>query len=551
MKNSLKKIGLGILSAMTFVACETTDLDLTDNPNALIPSQADVNFFTTAIQLNYVNFVESMGITGGQITRQEVFFDRNYLNAYAPIAFDGEWDDVYRGILTNLKAMRPVAEEGELFNHLGVAEVLAADAMITLVDYFGPVPFSEALSAEEGVFNPAPDSGEEVYAAAMDMLNSAIANFNKESSVELASDFFYGNDYDNWIKLANTLKMKIYLQTRLVNPSAVSEFNAIVASGNYIDETSEDFEFKWGNNENQPDTRHPRYADDYTPTGAGNYQSNWLINLMQTTNDPRLQYYFYRQVSVVPGQDGAEPNEETIDCSLETAPQHYLDGGFTFCALSDGYWGRDHGDDSGIPPDGFLRTAIGVYPAAGNFDDGRFEDVQQGGGGQGAGITPIMLASWVDLMQAEMAATSSPAAAKPFLISALEKSIAKVQSFGALDGSADLDTAPTQAQVDAFTAMMDASFDAASDSEKWDIIGEQWIVTTFGNGTSAFNFYRRTGFPTTLQANRELNPGAVIRSLRYPANAANNNSSIDQRQNVTFQVFWDNNPASPAFPIAN
>lgn len=74
--------------------------------------------------------------------------------------------------------------------------------------------------------------------------------------------------------------MKIYLQTRLVDDAALSKFNAIVATGNYITDSSEDFQFQWGTNENQPDTRAPKYAFNYTPTGAGDYLSNWLMGTM-------------------------------------------------------------------------------------------------------------------------------------------------------------------------------------------------------------------------------------------------------------------------------
>ena len=38
----------------------------------------------------------------------------------------------------------------------------------------------------------------------------------------------------------------------------------------------------------------------------------------------------------------------------------------------------------------------------------------------------------------------------------------------------------------------------------------------YGNGVDAYNAYRRTGFPTTLQPNMEPNPGSYIRSLYYP-----------------------------------
>jgi len=63
--------------------------------------------------------------------------------------------------------------------------------------------------------------------------------------------------------------MKAYMATRLVDGSAVSNFNAIVASGNYISSNADDMQFQWGTNAVQPDSRHPRYRDSYTSTGGG------------------------------------------------------------------------------------------------------------------------------------------------------------------------------------------------------------------------------------------------------------------------------------------
>ena len=83
-----------------------------------------------------------------------------------------------------------------------------------------------------------------------------------------------------------------------------------------------------------------------------------------------------------------------------------------------------------------------------------------------------------------------------------------------------------------------------------DILAEQYMIALFGNGIDGYNFYRRTGFPTTFQPNLEPEPGAFIRSLNYPADFVNNNSSVDPKPNQTIQVFWDNNPGT-GFPIAN
>ncbi|MEA1785897.1 SusD/RagB family nutrient-binding outer membrane lipoprotein [Arenibacter sp. GZD96] len=555
MKNIFKLAFIGIIGIFIFHSCETTELDLTENPNALSPEQADVDFFLNSVQLRYAAVIDSLGEDAGGLVRLSDFQFRNYLNSFGPNEFDREWEAVYREILADIRAMEPLAQENEQFLHLGIANVIEADVMTSLVDFFGDIPYTEAITAlSEANFNPKLDSGASIYEAAIGLLDQAISNFNRDDfSAEPAIDFYYDGDYDKWIKLANTLKMKLYLQSRLVDATAISKFNAIVASGNYITSSADDFQFQWRTNPVQPDTRHPNYAQNYAPTGAGDYVANWLVNEMQTSNDPRLRYYFYRQTNAVPGQAGAPPNEEQISCSLETPPQHYIDGGFTFCGLPNGYWGRDHGDNDGIPPDGLLRTAHGVYPAGGMFDDNRFSRINQGFGAQGAGITPIMLASWVDFMKAEVAMLTNPVNGRADLLAGVEKSVTKVLAFGPLDATADESFFATPAEVTAHSTAVATAFDAATNDGKWNIMAQQYWIAGYGNGIGNWNFYRRTGFPTTLQPNREplAGAGGFIRSFRYPASAANNNTNIQQRQSVTTQVFWDTNPPSPGFPIAN
>jgi hypothetical protein len=552
MKRIYKFITLVLFSGLMLNSCETTELDLRDNPNFLAGDQGDVDFYLNAIQLQYAELMDALGFTGGRLVRMEVLLERNYLNALNPVNFDEEWEWAYQDILADIRKMEPLAEADGQFRHIGIANLIEADVLITLVDYFGDVPYSEAI---QGLDNPNPklDAGADLYDAALGLLDEAINNFTREDNLlEVDNDFFYNGNYDNWVKLANTLKMKIYVQRRLVDPGAAAAFQAIVDSGDFITSNAEDFDFKWGTNEILPDARHPSYILNYTPTGANTYMSNWLMNYMQESSDPRIRYYFYRQVSVLPGEGGTDPDEESLRCSLQDAPLHYVEGGFTFCSLPNGYWGRDHGDDEGIPPDGLLRTAYGVYPAGGAFDDDRFEGVEQGIGAGGAGITPIMLASFVDFMRAEMAMLAGNTGdAKQFILDGLEKSVSKVITFGAKDGDADLSFAPSASEISDHADFVDDAFEnATSDEERWNILAEQYWVVSFGNGTMNYNFYRRTGFPTTLQPNREPQPGGFIRSLRYPQNALNN-SSIQQKTNVTTQVFWDTNPGSPGFPVAN
>jgi hypothetical protein len=272
---------------------------------------------------------------------------------------------------------------------------------------------------------------------------------------------------------------------------------------------------------------------------------------MDVNNDPRIRYYFYRQNEITPGSDGSEPALETLQCSLQEPPQHYVDAGFPFCTLSNGYWGRDHGNNEGTPPDGFLRTTVGVYPAAGRFDDDSFDGIVIGMGGGGAGVTPIMLASSSDFLIAEARMLAgNTAGAKAKVLEGLEKSVAKVMSFGSKDAGADSSFAPTEGEVTAHANNIAAQFDADGD-DGWNVLGREFFTSLYGNGIDAYNFYRRTGYPTNLQTNIEPQPGGFIRSFFYPSNFVNNNSSVSQKSGVTSQVFWDNNPSSPGFPESN
>ena len=547
MKIKYKTLRFSLITLLLLaMSCETTELDINSDPNFLSPSQADADLFLNAIQVNFAYFIQAFADDGAELTRIDYMSGRNYQNAYAPGEFFGRWQNAYQGIMEDIRLMNVLATEAEQYNHIGIGQVIQSYVLTTLVDFFGDVPYSEALKGAENL-NPKIDSGSEVYAAALQLLNDAIANFQRKSGAEPQNDFFYGGNYDNWVKAANTLKMKIYMTTRLVDTGALNSFNSIVTSGNYIDEVSEDFQFRWGTNEVQPDTRHPWYAASYTSTGGGRYTSNWLMNTMLNSaggKDPRMGYYFYRQVDATPGF-GAAPNEETLECGLQNPPSHY--GGFVFCGLPDGYWGRDHGNDNGIPPDGFLRTLNGVYPAGGRFDDASFQGTTNGGGNGGNGITPIMLASWVEFMIAERELLDGDIpGARSRLEAGMTKSTQKVQSF------INDDAEPGDTVVENHrNAILTSYDDATSTEDQWNVVFEQYWIALYGNGIDAYNAYRRTGYPTTLQPNIEPSPGGFVRSMPYPTNFVEFNSNANQKPSVGVKVFWDTNPDSPAFPTAN
>lgn len=557
MKKHSKYILMVFLAGSLFTACETTELDLRVSPNDLAADQGDPNLLLNAMQLAYGTNQQVIGNLGAQLTRIDYMFGRNYFNNYPGSALNGIWARTYSsgfngagnitiqlGIFTNLQTLEQIDTDSDIDYsfHVGVGKVLFAHSLFQLADYVGEAAFSEAGNPEAF---PAPllDSGEEVYAAAFDLLAEAEALLVLDPPSQGAQDLFYDGDTSKWVKLINTLRLRSFKNT-----GDIAAFNAVIAEGNFITDTADDFQLPYGTSELQPDDRHPDFILDYTPSGAGIYQSNWLMELMLNNNDPRIRYYFYRQENTTPGADGP-PDEETLRCSIEVPPQHYIDGGFIYCSVPNGYWGRSHGNDRGTPPDNFLRAAVGVYPAGGRFDDNSFDGVGLGLGGGGGGIEPIVLASYVDFWRGEMAANDADRAT--FLRAGLEKSIEKVQSFGALDGAADMSFAPDAAVVMAYIDGIVADFNTATGDAKENIFAEQYFTTLFGGATEAYNYYRKTGYPTTVYPNWELDPGPFPRSFLLPQNEVINNSNLTQRQDLSTQVFWDTNPESPAFPPAN
>ena len=566
--NNLIKM-LVLCGGLFFASCETTELDLTQNPNALAPEQADPDFYLNSIQLSYAYLIESFGNTAGAVTRIDYMNGRDYANAYQPGSFNGRWSSAYQTIMQDIREMNILADEAGLTHHKGIGQFIEAHILMTIVDFFGDIPYTEAFQGAANL-NPMSDSGESVYAVALGLLDSAIANFNSDALgdptwVGGTIDPFYNGDWSKWTKAANTLKMNAYMNTRNVDGSALANFNAIVASGNYISTNADDFQFRWGTEAIQPDSRHPRYRSNYTATGGGSYMSNSLMDYMRGgfdggydigggvfIADPRIMFYYHRQTNPTPGIAGAPANEEVLECGLQNAPAHYA--GYVFCANPQGWWGRDHGNDNGIPPDGFLRTLAGVYPAGGKLDDWSYGGQQNGDGNGGNGITPILLASWQDFLIAEAELVSGdPTAAKNSMFAGMAKSMDKVLNFyprtERFDAIMDIYFGGLSFVVNSFYARVDAEWDAADNV--MDVLGMQSFVAQYGNGLGAYNFYRRTGFPTTLQPNIEPNPGGFIRSFYYPADHANNNSNISQKSGVTDPVFWDNGGASPGFPAAN
>ena len=242
---TLNKISiLALTSLLVLSSCETTELDLTSNPNALGPEQASADLFINEIQVDFAYMVNGLSGVGSRLTRiNQLGGERLYRDAYSPNSFSGTWSQAYQQIMEDIRVMNVLAAENGLSYYVGMGEVMQAYTLITLVDFFGDIPYSEALTGSENL-NPALDSGQSVYNAAIAMLDSAINNFG-QGGASPQYDMYYAGDASGWIKAANSIKKKA-----LLNLGDYAGYNAIT---NYITDSSDDFQFTWGTNAINPD----------------------------------------------------------------------------------------------------------------------------------------------------------------------------------------------------------------------------------------------------------------------------------------------------------
>lgn len=527
---------LAVLLVMVFtVQCENLiDDSLLDNPNALQESQVDADFLLNNIQLSFRGVYSGAAGTTGALVRYTRLFGESYDVAIIPQTFDGFYQSAYAGLMIDVENLLPIAEANNLFFHMGIAQTLKAYTMLTIVDLFGDMPYSEALDANN--FNPALDDDEAIYAAALSLLDVAITNFNK-ASLKRPSDFYFPNKTGEnqriaWVKTANTIKLKALLNMKHVDTNVATKINAI--SDSLIWDQGDAFTFQYSTNTTNPDSRHPSFTNNYI-NGGSTYMGMSIMHIMtalsgrKQVRDPRVRFYFYRQTT----SNSVDPNER--QCMNANRPSHYGDNE-PWCQLEDGYWGDDHLNSSGIPPDAMLRTIYGVYPAGGQFDANQNTRGRETSGLEGAGIRPILMPAFSMFMMAEAIATIpgvNGKDAKEILEDAVNASITTVQNFGASISDPDLIPDPAS-----YIAEVKTNYD----DDAMRTIAVEYYVAAWPNGLEAYNLMRRTGYPSRadgIQPATVPNPGKFYRSVVYPASMVNRNDNANHKDDNHARVFWD------------
>lgn len=500
MKNIFQIVLLVALAGL-ITSCEEW-LDINDDPN--FPTEAGVIELLPSAQVGVVFALSNhLNRIGADAVQHYV------VQRYDGWAVDGSdvsnaWRfSLYAGGLQDLEDIIVRAGESEDWHWVGVAKLLKAYSFSMMVDVWDDIPYSEALNQEEYPY-PNFDDAAGIYDDLFLLIDEGLADLDRENEISMAGvDLIYGGNVAAWKRMGNTLKLKMYNQIRLVDETRAQQgIEALVAAEAaapgtvLITSAGQDFDFSF-NDASSPENRHPIFQMDYVVKGEA-YISNYFHDMMLNNADPRLDYYFY-----------------------------YQSGAFE---------GRNYGDPAPIGNDGDERTAPGVYPVGGKFNDGSVEGVD-GTSAPGDGEFR-MITNFMRLYIEAEAGLVMNAAVSDVPDSLFKAAmLASFQEVNLLPGIAAI----PQDSIDSYVARKLADYVAApTTAEKLEILMEEKYVAMFGNGVEAYNDYRRTGFPA-IPPPIETNELELLRFPYSDDELTSNPSAPDAQPENNEPVFWDNN----------
>ena len=531
-------------------------LDVNKNVNSPTPSSVQLSMVLSAAERN---ISQNLALGTGLGNTMSVYTHQltGRFNADRYGAGASGWEGLYAAI-SNLNVIIDRGEEESRFVYAGIAKILKAYTFSMLVDVYGDVPYSEFDKFPEGITQPKFDKGSDIYPQLLTLLDEGIADINNPAvnpSKPGNDDYIYKGNTTNWIKAANTIKLKLLTQVRLVQ-DVKTQVTALLASpATLINSQAESFMMPYGPI-GATDDRHPAFGDYNATQRGGQLLSPWLYEIMKGWNpnilsgmvDPRIPYYIYNQKSAV---GGVNPTPE--NCT------EYRDGGFISILFGSTGPCRDGSNSQ-------TYSLLGIYPAGGRFNDSAAKSVNSiGAQNAGTGARPHEFITYADrlYLEAELILLGlAPGDAAATFSKALDASFAQVDFIigthikpGSAGAAQTVPVISTLPSTTAYKAAVLAAYGAGTNAKKMEyIITEKWI-NRIENPIDSYTDYRRTGYPVLFAPAPEgtvtsvtgpdgkITPVSNDRkypwSLPFSANEiALNSNAPPQKVPESFKVFW-------------
>ena len=284
---------------MFFFSCENflTGPLLDQNPNevddvtVVSPEALLVGTQVTmyGVMEGYLNRAVSMVMQ--QMSGLQTDYYRDYNCEPIDVNTNGRWTAMYgTGGLIDMNTTQEVAQKQEKHVLLGISQMWEALTFSTAADIWGDIPYSQAANAEFA--QPKFDSQKEVHEAMLNLIDDAIANFDKGQVFTLPSDFdfTFSSDVEKWKRAAHTLKSRILLNWAEVESNNYS-LALEAAQGGITDESGDgDWKALHGAAISERNVWFQFFLSNPDYMGAGKL----LVDMLKGTMMTDLEFIFYQ-----------------------------------------------------------------------------------------------------------------------------------------------------------------------------------------------------------------------------------------------------------------
>lgn len=514
-RSLLASVG-GVALVVGALACDNTQLPtLNNNPNS--PTTAPAGpVFTSGARVSIARWLGSgIDLRGTEFVTQHLaevqYPNEDQYNRLQAGDTQGTFNNAYSSELEDLNKVIVAGKAADDPTIWGPATVMLAYGFENLTDMWGDVPYSQALAGDSvgGTLTPAYDRQQDIYASLLQRLTDAASAMEGTSAPSgLGSyDIVYNGNTAQWVKLANSLRLRLALRMVNADPATASAqlAAAIADPGGLILTDDDNAAINWPGD----GTYDNPWADNFQ-SRDDQRMSQTLMNIMLAHSDPRIPIYAQKALSdsVYPGGYGGMPNGLTQDSAQKW---------FSYSS----------------------RPGLIFYPGATVY--GIF--------GTSAGLaTPSVFftAAETNFILAEVAQrglATVPQTATQYYDAGIAASMAQ---WGVSDGAAN-----------AYIGSAGVVYAGGVPGLK-QIASEKWVAL-YADGNQAWAEWRRTCIPVTVRAGPAAFVPYVPRRFEYSQNETQVNAAsiaaaltdMGGPDNFATRMWWDKNPAaSPTFDAA-
>jgi len=370
----MKKLIFAAAAALAITSCtsDLSDLNVNGKAPESVPSGA---LFANAV-MGYYDFdaVQNVNLNNlrlwSQHWTQTTYVDESNFQLNERDVNGSTFIRMYVTVIRDCEEARTAVMNGPESAASKAASIAAIEVMEVmayqyLVDLFGDVPYSEALS-ETNV--PKYDAGSAIYADLLARLDAATADLSGSNTFG-SSDIIYGGDAAAWKKAANSLMLRMAVRMIGYDAAAAKSWGEKAIAGGVFMSSADDMRLYYSS---APPHTHPMW-ETLVQSGRTDYvASATLGDVLNSLEDPR-RGAFFKNLDSVGGVTGAPHGFQV----------NYYDYSQPGTALEDPTW--SHAAISYVEVEFLMAHAAvagwaGASDAATHYENGIRASIEEWGG---------------------------------------------------------------------------------------------------------------------------------------------------------------------------